>query len=170
MWLLAGPRKCNWPSVTIRSVFQNPVTNVICCSAIVILKSISYCQYVLFLILDSRSDLQKKTDVLQLSLSKKEVSEIENGSEDALSISLPPTKLTAWSRIFGDGPEEMPLPANITMQDKITKDIENYFQLPVFDIDESPLNWWRTEEAKFSLLAKMAKKYLCVSATSVASE
>ena len=26
VWLLAGPRKCNWPSVTFWSVFQNPVT------------------------------------------------------------------------------------------------------------------------------------------------
>ena len=26
MWLLAGPRKCNWPSVKFWSVFQNPVT------------------------------------------------------------------------------------------------------------------------------------------------
>ena len=24
--LLAGPRKCNWPSVTFQSVSQNPVT------------------------------------------------------------------------------------------------------------------------------------------------
>ena len=39
---------------------------------------------------------------------------------------------------IGDGPEEMPLPANITMQDNITKDIENYFKLNKSDIDESP--------------------------------
>ena len=26
MWLLAGPTKCNWPSVTLWSVFQYPVT------------------------------------------------------------------------------------------------------------------------------------------------
>ena len=26
MWLLAGPVKCNWPSVTLWSVFQYPVT------------------------------------------------------------------------------------------------------------------------------------------------
>ena len=26
MWLLAGPIKCNWPSVTLWSVFQYPVT------------------------------------------------------------------------------------------------------------------------------------------------
>ena len=102
---------------------------------------------------------------------KKELSELENDSEeDASSLSLPPAKRTAWSRIFGDGPEKMPLPANMIMQDKITKEIKNYFQLPVSNINESPLKWWKTEEAKFSLLAKMAKKYLCVSATSVASE
>ena len=29
VWLLAGPRKCNWPSVTLWSVFQNPVTLII---------------------------------------------------------------------------------------------------------------------------------------------
>ena len=28
MWLLAGPIKCNWPSVTLWSVFQYPVTYV----------------------------------------------------------------------------------------------------------------------------------------------
>ena len=26
VWLLAGPIKCNWPSVTLWSVFQYPVT------------------------------------------------------------------------------------------------------------------------------------------------
>ena len=36
MWLLAGPRKCNWPSVTFRSVFQNPVTYLGCCIAITV--------------------------------------------------------------------------------------------------------------------------------------
>ena len=29
VWLLAGPIKCNWPSVTLWSVFQYPVTYVI---------------------------------------------------------------------------------------------------------------------------------------------
>ena len=28
VWLLAGPIKCNWPSVTLWSVFQYPVTYV----------------------------------------------------------------------------------------------------------------------------------------------
>ena len=31
MWLLAGPIKCNWPSVTLWSVFQYPVTYMYKC-------------------------------------------------------------------------------------------------------------------------------------------
>ena len=118
-----------------------------------------------------KKQLAEEDRRIAIEFVKKELSELSDDSEeDASSFSLPPTKRTAWSRIFRDGPEEMPLPANMVMQDKIIKEIENYFQLPVSDIDESPLKWWKTEEAKFLLLAKMAKKYLCVSATSVASE
>ena len=62
------------------------------------------------------------------------------------------------------------MPANITLQDKITQEIENYLRLPVHDIDDPPLKWWKSEDTTFPLLAKMAKKYLCVCATSVASE
>ena len=101
---------------------------------------------------------------------KKELLDFEDSSEDGASVSLsePRTKQSAWSRILGDGPEE--IPANITTQDKITQEIESYLRLPVHDIDDCPLKWWKSEDTKFPLLAKMAKKYLCVCATSVASE
>jgi len=44
--------------------------------------------------------------------------------------------------------------AQITMQHKITQEIENYLQVSVQNIDKSPLKWWKSEEAKFSLLGK----------------
>ena len=62
------------------------------------------------------------------------------------------------------------MPANITIQDKITQKIENYLRLPVHDIDDSPLKWWKSDDTRFPLSAKMAKKYLCACATSVVSK
>jgi len=47
--------------------------------------------------------------------------------------------------------------AHITMQDKITQEIDNYLQVSVQNNDESPLKWWKSEEAKFSLLEKWQK-------------
>ena len=43
-------------------------------------------------------------------------------------------------------------------------------QLPVPDIDDNPLKWWKFEESRLPTLSKVARKYLCVCATSVESE
>ena len=122
--------------------------------------------------LDPRFKKRLTEEDMRISIEflKKELLDFEDSSEDGASASLsePRTKRSAWSRILGDGPEE--IPANITTQDKITQEIESYLRLPVHDIDDSPLKWWKSEDTKFPLLAKMAKKYLCVCATSVASE
>ena len=48
--------------------------------------------------------------------------------------------------------------------------MDMYLQYPSLDIDESPLQWWRTEYNKMSLLSVAARKYLCICATSVSSE
>ena len=36
------------------------------------------------------------------------------------------------------------MPANITLQDKITQEIENYLH----DIDDSPLKWWKSKDTR----------------------
>ena len=45
-----------------------------------------------------------------------------------------------------------------------------YFQIPVMDIDENLLKWWKHESTRIPLLFQLAKQYLCSCATSVASE
>lgn len=51
------------------------------------------------------------------------------------------------------------------------KEMDLYSTLPVLpDKSDDPLIWWKQNEAIFPHLAKIARKYLCVQATSVASE
>ena len=49
------------------------------------------------------------------------------------------------------------------------KEIEKYLCINGCS-DGKPLLWWKCYEAQFPLLAKLAKKYLCIPATSVPSE
>lgn len=50
------------------------------------------------------------------------------------------------------------------------KEIKFYQSLEVLGRNEDPLSWWQTYEKKLPLLARLARKYLCIPATSVAAE
>ncbi len=45
-----------------------------------------------------------------------------------------------------------------------------YEKMPEISAKEDPLTWWRTHETTLPHLAQFAKKYLCISASSSASE
>ena len=45
-----------------------------------------------------------------------------------------------------------------------------YLEQPCEESASDPLLWWKTHETTFPHLAKLARKYLCVPATSVPSE
>ena len=40
----------------------------------------------------------------------------------------------------------------------------------VLDLDKDPLTWWRERRHKYPILSRMARKYLCMQATSVPCE
>ena len=48
------------------------------------------------------------------------------------------------------------------MLQKVNQEIDGCLQMPVIDVDQSPLEWWRREQIQFPML--------CVCGTSVASE
>lgn len=52
----------------------------------------------------------------------------------------------------------------------IQKEIKIYRSLETLDRNEDPLNWWKGHKEKLFHLSKLAKKYLAIPATSVASE
>ena len=50
------------------------------------------------------------------------------------------------------------------------KEIETYMQYPTLHIDECPLTWWKVEASRMPVLSTVARKYLCICASSVAKE
>ncbi|XP_077100033.1 E3 SUMO-protein ligase ZBED1 [Siphateles boraxobius] len=59
---------------------------------------------------------------------------------------------------------------NLTIPEKVVTEIATYAQESPIHAEQDPLAWWKENQSRFPLLAKIAKKYLCVCATSCASE
>lgn len=72
---------------------------------------------------------------------------------------------------FLDDTRETPDHDAPTQSDLLRREIDLYATLPTLPSkDDDPLEWWRSNQHNFPCLAKLARKYLCVQATSVASE
>lgn len=54
--------------------------------------------------------------------------------------------------------------------DEAKKEMERYKRESKVDAESCPLTWWKMHESSYKLLSQVAKKYLCVPATSVEAE
>ena len=92
----------------------------------------------------------------------------ESESQD----SEPPRKKTksVLGRILGTNVGTSPAITSQVPSDRAQREIERYISFPCQEIDSTPLNWWKRGETQFPLSSKLARKYLCICATSVASE
>ena len=54
--------------------------------------------------------------------------------------------------------------------DKAKNEVKMYLQHPQLDVDNCPLAWWKKEAIHLPILSSIARKYLCICTTSVASE
>ena len=54
--------------------------------------------------------------------------------------------------------------------DEVKTEIDLYKKEPILGREHDPCVWWKKKCDKYPLLSKLAKKYLCVPATSVESE
>lgn len=63
-------------------------------------------------------------------------------------------------------------PGTAALSDRETIEVElkTYLQALEVDGETDPLDWWRLHQANFPRVAKLAKKYLCIPATSAPSE
>ena len=63
--------------------------------------------------------------------------------------------------------EQMPI---ISVEQQVMSELDNYITASKLDFEEDPMNWRKSHNIEYSLLARLAKKYLCACATSLPSE
>lgn len=57
-----------------------------------------------------------------------------------------------------------------TEEEAVSNEVAHYMAIPTIDSNRDPLQWWKVQEEDMPRMAKLAKKILCIPATSVASE
>ncbi len=75
-------------------------------------------------------------------------------------------KLSSWLKEAKGTGTSSPL----TADQKVQKEIEDYLLAPALDSESNPLGWWKIHAGDFPIMAKVAQKYLCICASSSASE
>ena len=58
----------------------------------------------------------------------------------------------------------------LTPLEKANNELLMYLQYPQLEVEECSLNWWKKEYIYLPMLSSLAQKFLCICATSVASE
>lgn len=58
----------------------------------------------------------------------------------------------------------------LTDKEKVEKELKNYLLAPDPDSEMDPLQWWKIHEKSFPRISCLAKRYLCIPATSTPSE
>lgn len=62
------------------------------------------------------------------------------------------------------------MPASQSPEQRVTMEINLYLSLQPLNANDDLLEWWNFNKNQFPLLANVAKKFLCIPATSVPSE
>ena len=57
-----------------------------------------------------------------------------------------------------------------SLKDQLKQELDWYISHPHLDVEESPMEWWKAESSRYPYVAQLARKYLCLCATSVLSE
>ena len=77
-------------------------------------------------------------------------------------------KLSSWLKEAAE--TQVPPNEPLTPEQKAKKELEEYKRLPLLDSELDPLEWWKVHQIVLPTLSKLAQKYLCICASSSASE
>lgn len=87
---------------------------------------------------------------------------------EGTSVAPPTVKKMNLGQLLGKRKAKATIP--IPKRARADEELTRYLQEETIDANDDPLVWWRNNEARYPLLAAVAKKYLCICATSTPSE
>ena len=94
----------------------------------------------------------------------------ENSTTDLTDKSPPCKKRTLGSLLKNQETDEPDTRVVISPEQKVKQEMQRYLVEPKVDEEEDPLKWWKHKQTTYPLLSGVAKKYLCITATSAPSE
>ncbi|XP_060786971.1 E3 SUMO-protein ligase ZBED1-like [Neoarius graeffei] len=90
-------------------------------------------------------------------------------TEDAAGTDVPSKKRKLLASFFKATPDQGAGP-HLQEDQVISLEVQSYFQSETIDAEKDPMIWWRDAKAIYPRLSKLARKYLCIPATSSSSE
>ena len=94
--------------------------------------------------------------------------DLSTDSEQSAQSGIKKRKLSSWLKEAVETHSSSSTPQ--TPEQMIKKEIEDYIKQPLLDAELNPLQWWKVHMVVLPTMAKLARKYLCVCASSSASE
>ncbi|KAJ8264750.1 hypothetical protein GJAV_G00154450 [Gymnothorax javanicus] len=115
---------------------------------------------------ETKAGLKKEIIMLEQQSQIVWVKEEEN-EEVQMEVQGPRAKRRSLGSVLSKAPL-IPVPASI--EERADAELTSYGQEHVIQGEADPFAWWSSNEGRFPFLAKIARKYLCVCATSIPSK
>ena len=135
-----------------------------------ILKILDVCSFLdpHFKHLDATSNIARSVeDEVLSSLEEKPLPSQQNNQPDC-----PPPKKSLLKKILETSESEPDNSSSkvLSNPELVSLEIQKYTISPKADLDSCPLQRWKVQQKELPLLARLARRYLCICATSVPSE
>ena len=122
--------------------------------------------------MDSEKSTNIQETLKQESIAQTMTADSQSEVPKAAQYTPPPKKRknnlgTLFKDIELNETEQMPL---ISVEQQVKSELDSYITTSKLDFEEDPMNWWKSHNLEYPLLARLAKKYLCACATSSPSE
>ena len=91
-------------------------------------------------------------------------------SGPSTSVSEPPAKRAALTDLLGDVFSPSQAEVHLSLRAQVEDEVRRFKIEDSLTLDANPLDWWHLNQGRYPLLAKMAKVFLAIPATSVPSE